>query len=723
MWNAAIHSARLLCAAAAIAFALQAVGAPARAAGEANASSSAPIRGLVVDGRLANKLGANALHELKHAGLNTLLLVTSSLTGSQKTALDRRAAAEQLHVLDLVLAPGAGWRAGDAGRACARRLARRGTCAIVASLDDAASVTRDRGVSVVGLRVNGLQDVARLKQFTLAVPLIVPIVDASPSHVNATSWWPTMKSVRGLGIASFALTALPLDARGYGVVARMTALSAAKVAGDAANKQAPATGVTAATTPSVPAVSGSTGPVASTAPKAPASPTTPNPQAQAYADAVRAAAAWWTSILGPAYVPTPAAASPSPPATLSSAPTPAPSPTGTAASVWVSTTGDDRTCVRGDASKPCATFNKAYTLATGGDTVEVAAGTYPSQTLSQQSKGTSVISFRPASAGTVTLANLSVNTSYVVLTGFSFLPGTSTTNGGGIDIEGTGSSRVSNVMVSSVTGASRIFLKGSYIVLKDGVFGPYHACLDSGEDGVVIGAFATSPNWTESDHITLDNVTVHDIDRWNNPGIGAASGTCADHTDALQTYGGQYITIKNSHFYRNATSNILARPTGGDILDHWLVENNMFGPTLEGGNDVMIGAGGDTCGGINDFVVQYNEVSSVRLGCAGAPATVRANLLAGGAQVCSGAERNGVYTYNAFGIGTTDSACIGSLGSRVCNASYADTSRSTSGNYDLSAGDTCAKRHGDPANFPARDIHGSARPLGTPPDVGPDQSP
>ena len=47
---------------------------------------------------------------------------------------------------------------------------------------------------------------------------------------------------------------------------------------------------------------------------------------------------------------------------------------GGTANVYVSTSGSDSTCVRGDSSKPCASFNKAFQIAATGDVVEVAGG-------------------------------------------------------------------------------------------------------------------------------------------------------------------------------------------------------------------------------------------------------------------------------------------------------------------------------------------------------------
>lgn len=52
-------------------------------------------------------------------------------------------------------------------------------------------------------------------------------------------------------------------------------------------------------------------------------------------------------------------------------------PPPTTAAVWLSPSGDDATCLRGDSRRPCRTFGRAYQTAQAGDTVAVAGGSYP----------------------------------------------------------------------------------------------------------------------------------------------------------------------------------------------------------------------------------------------------------------------------------------------------------------------------------------------------------
>lgn len=57
-------------------------------------------------------------------------------------------------------------------------------------------------------------------------------------------------------------------------------------------------------------------------------------------------------------------------------PAPPPAPGGSGGQVTLSPTGNDATCVRGDASKPCKKFQRAYDIAQSGDTIVATPGTY-----------------------------------------------------------------------------------------------------------------------------------------------------------------------------------------------------------------------------------------------------------------------------------------------------------------------------------------------------------
>jgi chitodextrinase len=394
------------------------------------------------------------------------------------------------------------------------------------------------------------------------------------------------------------------------------------------------------------------------------------------------------------------------------------------ANVFVSPTGSDSgaRCVRSatalafpsDATSVCKSFDQAVTIAAAGDTILAAGGSYGGQKINQHPKASAVSLYVVAGQTASIAGDLSVATDHLDLYGpFAISGGVSIANSDQTSFLAHHDS-INNF------SATNGYIKASHVLMKDGTIGPYHACLGGGEDGLLVGALY--PSWTPSSYVTLDNVTVHDVDRWINPSVGAASGTCTVHTDGIQTFGADHLTIRNCHIYRTATSLIMSKPeSGGEIEDNVTIENCMFGPTLEGGNGVLIGASGAPCFGTNTFLIQNNTFAGLglRLGCSGAPAIVRSNTLPIGS--CSGIDQNGTYSYNVFAVGTIDTACIGSSHAKVCNPVYSDPNRATTGDYSRSAFDTCATDAGDPANFPATDIFGRARDLGTAPDAAADE--
>jgi hypothetical protein len=387
----------------------------------------------------------------------------------------------------------------------------------------------------------------------------------------------------------------------------------------------------------------------------------------------------------------------------------------------------------------CSDLNAAYVAASGGDLVLVESGTYGVQTIPYVNKGTSVVSFKPDGGASLTVAGLTVNTSYVTFDGINFPASSANANdGGGADLEtpSINAPWITNVTLKNSTGLEKLDIKGDNILIQNVTVSGLHACLAVGgfppgtwEDGVQVNRLDLGNGTSRAaDHVTFDNLTVHDVDRWRDPSVGAASGTtCTNgavpHTDGMQLAGGTNIVIKNSHFYRNATSNILASNVGGAPLDHIQIENTMTGLNLEaGGNDITIfpvGTAGASCGSTNDFVFDYDTVSAINVSCGGTPGISRGVIYRAGSYTCGNVNRNLTYTYNSFGS-TSDTGCSGSTGAQVCNPTFTDASRDTTGNYDLSASDTCAKAHGDPVTFPATDIHGVTRT--SVPDIGADKA-
>ena len=96
-----------------------------------------------------------------------------------------------------------------------------------------------------------------------------------------------------------------------------------------------------------------------------------------------------------------------------------------AATRYVSTTGSDTaTCTQ---TAPCKTFARAYTVATAGDTIEVAAGSYVAQALAANTKAVTfkggpdvVVSSIVTSAQNVTWDGINVNVGNKQVLGVQF---------------------------------------------------------------------------------------------------------------------------------------------------------------------------------------------------------------------------------------------------------------------------------------------------------------
>jgi hypothetical protein len=198
------------------------------------------------------------------------------------------------------------------------------------------------------------------------------------------------------------------------------------------------------------------------------------------------------------------------------------------ASVFVSTTGSDSApCT---AAAPCQTFGRAYQVALPGQIVEVAGGTYPSQTIDPPGKppGSSPVLFRKAAGATVTVGEIRPNgINAVEFRGLAFDDYYVATGSRGITF------RNDTANVFYIRSSQNIRLIG-------GSVGP--SC--DGESATVGAAGGSSIRATD---ILIDGVKFHDITRSCAP--------AGSHVECLFVQETTGITIENSSF------------TGCDIMD------------------------------------------------------------------------------------------------------------------------------------------------------------
>jgi hypothetical protein len=377
------------------------------------------------------------------------------------------------------------------------------------------------------------------------------------------------------------------------------------------------------------------------------------------------------------------------------------------ARVAVSPAGQDSTCLRGVPARPCASFDRAYALARGGDVVEVAAGAYGPQDIRPAGSKSRAVTIEAAPKAKVTVASMSIDASHVHLVNVA-AAGSGDARGGLDVCDHPCRQGLVDVVVRNFHG-KYAFIRASNVTVEGGEYGNFNACLPQNpEDGFRLwgGSGSAEPR---NDRIL--GVTIHDVTSGSDDTCGGTPHA-GYHVDCMQTQGGVNITIRDSVFYDCPTSDIQAEPFGGAVESHWLIENNVFGPTHCCNSIVLTQAspGGDC----SSFVVRYNDLERPvnDVYCDGAPLQMYANIFTANVSSC---DRNVAESYDVYVAGNT-ARCRG-VGNRRCRPRFvAPDARPP--NYRLLPSDRCARGAGDPQRFPPRDIAGHRRPQGARPDAG-----
>lgn len=250
------------------------------------------------------------------------------------------------------------------------------------------------------------------------------------------------------------------------------------------------------------------------------------------------------------------------------------------ATLFVTAQGsDDAPCTQ---ARPCASFNRAYSLAAGGQVVQVAGGSYGPQTIDPHpSNAGADIVISPAAGATVSATEVVVNGSNVKFAGTGL--------GTGFVFESwsvrPGARKVTfeqvNTGIFTITSASDISVIGGQV-------GPW----PHGSDSQI--------NSTDDDinptNILIDGVYFHDVQR----------ATSDDHTECLQIGAGQNVVIRNNRFARCSDHDLYIHPwhtVPGDRLSNFTIENNFFGRTSIGYYVGQFAEGAASC---DNFVVRDN---------------------------------------------------------------------------------------------------------------------
>jgi hypothetical protein len=373
---------------------------------------------------------------------------------------------------------------------------------------------------------------------------------------------------------------------------------------------------------------------------------------------------------------------------------------------FVAPSGNDAgTC---GAGAPCRSFDRAYHVASPGEVVEIAGGSYGAQTFTADAKtGTgcssagniaACVAFEPAAGSTVSVPSLTIGANY-----YNAGPG-------GIAIVATADrklqvggyltlNRPRELATWGISAKNFYITGGSQMAVRGGDIG---GIVDpDGSHPEIQASYINNAIIELPTNLTIEGVSFHDINT-SHP---------TAHTDCLQLENGTDIILRANRFERCGSVGLRmswgSRDSNGPPTNV-LIENNVFGKCA----DIPVSQcyySAQPGNGIN-VTVRYNTF-------------VQAYQPSGGPQYA----KNLVYIGNLVANMECDSGASSSrrnvtAGGSTCGPT--DRKVTSLGLINPNAGDfrtattSAAVNAGDPGSFPAMDAVGTARPLGSAPDAG-----
>jgi hypothetical protein len=333
---------------------------------------------------------------------------------------------------------------------------------------------------------------------------------------------------------------------------------------------------------------------------------------------------------------------------------------------------------------PCATFARAYQVSTPGQTVSVAPGSYPGQTIPADASKTSAADVTFLGNGAST-GEIVVEASHLTLQNFN--------TGGWTASQGTTDLTFRNVNITQgeffVNSATNVSVIGGVV---DGA-GQYWA---NGNQVKTMSSVAPVPSG-----ILFDGVTIQNFRR--NP-------SSSDHVDCLHVMSANGLTVRNSRFANCEAFDILFTMFLGPTPSNILIENDFFRCCGSGFYSVQLGGGH----GEDFHNVTIRNNSSDKDMTVGTSNTV-ANVAYYNNDVpgIGGCTRSGVTAdYNVLFSASTK-----------CGAHDLLAASGFASSTDLHLVAGAAAINAALANqAPATDIDGQGRPIGPAPDIGADEA-
>lgn len=371
------------------------------------------------------------------------------------------------------------------------------------------------------------------------------------------------------------------------------------------------------------------------------------------------------------------------------------------ADLYVAPSGlDTAACTQ---AAPCKTFDRAYHLAQPGQVVEVAAGSYGSQTMTVKTGAAAPnVLVRSAAGATISLTHLQFNgASYVTFKGDFRI---ANANDESLFFEQT--NPLTNVTIDGFTISG---LNGKTDVVKvqgntsNLTIRNSDICCNTDQKLVLTDNYSTTSTFPPANrNLTLEYNRIH----------GQTMSSATVHAECLYISGMDGFTLRGNVIYGCiATGDMIYSLTGGadQTPTGYLIENNYWGTAH---NNV----GQETA-----YSIQ---------GCTPPGTVYRNNIFDAEVVRCATQTDAGIKYVNnlgyrgSCGAATYDDNIWTTLrcsGDRPPNANALSPSifrNAAAWDFHAASGSSPQVDQGDPANFAPFDADGTARPLGAGPDVG-----